>query len=52
MADYPATRIEPCVCGGRIRADRTKPLEGIRNHQRSKQHRAYVARMQEGGYYL
>lgn len=43
MLDYPTTRIEPCRCGGRIRADRVSPAHGVAQHNRTRIHRAYLA---------
>lgn len=36
-------KVLTCVCGGRIRADRVFPAEGVRSHQRTKQHQAWRA---------
>lgn len=42
-ADYPSTRVVPCACGGRVRADRTNPAAGVAAHNRTKLHRAWLA---------
>jgi hypothetical protein len=45
--DGPDTRLrlEPCACGGVIRANRFEPAVYVSNHNRSKQHKAWRERM-------
>jgi hypothetical protein len=37
----PRTRTLPCACGGTIRADRHKPMAGVRAHQRTRLHQEW-----------
>ena len=37
-ADLIRLRVEPCACGGLIRADRSAPMPAVQAHVRSAQH--------------